>query len=79
MDRFKKHLLRSFRQHIQLQFKQIYQGKQYHWVSSSKRANVRYFFVRAYNVPEDVYDEEESTFFKLIFNTVKDLGPFEIK
>ena len=30
-------------------------------------------------MPEDLYNEEESTFFRLIYNTVKDLSPFEIK
>ena len=34
---------------------------------------------KAYNVPSVVYEEEESTFFKLIFNTVKELSSFKIK
>mmetsp|Transcript_8382 Transcript_8382/g.12767 ORF Transcript_8382/g.12767 Transcript_8382/m.12767 type:complete len:105 (+) Transcript_8382:1019-1333(+) len=34
--------------------------------------------MKAYNVPHDFYLKHESTFFKLIMNTVKDLSNFDI-
>ena len=47
-------------------------------MNNSKRKHVKNFFTRAYRVPDDFYEEHESTFFKLIMNTVKDVTTFGI-
>jgi hypothetical protein len=62
-----------------MQFKKVHKGKQYHWVNNSKRKHVRNFFLQAYRVPPDFYEKHESTFFKLIMNTVKDVTMFGIQ
>lgn len=79
LDKFKKHILRTFRHHLDVQFKAIFQGKQYHWVMETKRNNVREFFLAKYNVPTRVYSVNESVFFKLLMNTVKNVETYGIR
>lgn len=64
---------------MKLQFDEIHQKRQYHWVPSSKRVAVQQFFVDLYKVPEALYLKYESDFFKLILNTERDFSKFGIR
>jgi len=48
-------------------------------VNNSKRKSIKDFFLEFYLVPEETYDENESVFFKLILNTVKDVESMGVK
>uniref|UniRef100_A0A7S3MWJ1 Uncharacterized protein n=1 Tax=Strombidium inclinatum TaxID=197538 RepID=A0A7S3MWJ1_9SPIT len=64
-------MMRAFRTHLKQQFNDLYLHKQYHWVNSTKKKVVREFFLEGYGVPEEIYDENEAFFLKLIYNTLQ--------
>lgn len=79
MDKFKKHLIRQFRAHLNQQFDHIYQRRHYRWVNASKREAVKTFFAEFYNIPQDIYAENEAVFVRLILNTIKSLHELGIE
>jgi len=79
LDKFKKHLIRLFRQHLHQQFDAVYKRKHYRWVAKSKRKAIFKFFTRNYNVPVDVYSKNEGIFVRLILNTVQDFKEMGVK
>lgn len=76
-EAFIKFIIRKFRETIKKNFQKVHGNKYNFWIPSTLRANVKDFFTKHsskrqnYMIPEDVYDENEAIFFKLVINTKK--------
>jgi hypothetical protein len=76
-EAFIKFVIRKFRETIKKNFQKVHGNKYNFWIPSTLRANVKEFFTthsnkrQNYMIPEDVYNENEAIFFKLVINTKK--------
>jgi len=80
-----KKILRAFRKEVKDQYVSLYGKKQYHWIETTCRRNLRSFFTstkqlsreedasfKGYQFSEEFFDRNEATLFILINNTKKE-------
>jgi hypothetical protein len=79
VDKFKKKILRAFREHIIRQYKGQTRNKQYHWIKSSVRKSVQVFFEQTCGVDSRLYHCHESVFMYFVLKDDNLVGNYGLK